>query len=227
MGMRVGAGAGSAPRADPVLLPLSRLEGPIADAARVLDARKGLPRHSERVALYAALLAEHLGLGEETCNLIRLASLLHDVGKLGIPTELLHKPGELDTRERALVQRHTELGHRWLTRAAHPALVLAPAIAHTHHERFDGSGYPSGLSKNRIPAAGRIVAVADVLEALTSERCYRPAFSLEEVLGMIDEGRRRDFDPAVVDALLDPRGKPFALVHHFSGTELGANSALG
>jgi two-component system, response regulator RpfG len=195
--------AREASRADPASLHPSALERAFRHAAEIVDAHEGVPGHGERVAAYTALLAGNLGLDEEECGLIGLASLLHDIGKLGIPAELLRKPSTLDLRERGVVEMHTEVGHGLLARARHPVLRVAAVIAHTHHERFDGSGYPRGLAGTEIPPSGLIVAVADVLDALTTDRCYRPALPLEEALGIIVDGRGRAFDPAVVDVLLD------------------------
>jgi putative two-component system response regulator len=123
---------------------------------------------------------------------------MHDVGKIGTPAEI---PGPLDRDERREMEHHAEFGHEILTGSESELLRMAARIALTHHERYDGSGYPHGLSGEEIPIEGRITAVADVFDALLSERCYRPAMSLEQVLELFEEGRGTQFDPAAVDAL--------------------------
>ena len=158
--------------------------------------------HIERVGEHAAAIARALGLEESTAALLRLAAPLHDIGKIGIPATLLRKPGPLDAGERALMQEHTLHGRELLGGSGNDLLELASTIAWTHHERWDGRGYPLGLAGEEIPLAGRIVAVADVFDALTSDRPYRPARTADEAVAMLEDGRGTAFDPAVVDAFL-------------------------
>jgi diguanylate cyclase (GGDEF)-like protein len=160
-------------------------------------------RHTERMGRYCSTLARRIGLDEERCELIRVASGLHDIGKIGIPDSVLLKPGELTSEERAIVERHTEIGHSILAGSASPLLELAATIALTHHERVDGAGYPHRLAGDTIPLEGRIAAVADVFDALTSDRPYRPAFGIEESLELMAEGRGTQFDPLVLDLFMD------------------------
>jgi diguanylate cyclase (GGDEF)-like protein len=170
-------------------------------AAEFRDATTG--SHIERMARFCFVLAHRLGLEEDRCELIRIASPLHDVGKIGIPDRVLLKPGPLTPEERREVQRHPEIGHAILAGSGSPLLELAATIALTHHERFDGSGYPRGLRGEAIPLEGRIASVADVFDALTSDRPYRPAFPPEVAVAMLVEGRGTQFDPLVLDLFLD------------------------
>lgn len=160
-------------------------------------------RHIERVGHYCALLAQRVGLPQERCELLRLASPLHDIGKIAIPDRLLLKPGPLTDQERRQMERHAELGHQLLAGSDHELLELAAVVALTHHERPDGLGYPQGLTGDQIPLEGRITAVADVFDALMSNRVYRPALSLERTLRLLRDGRDSQFDARVLNALVD------------------------
>lgn len=155
--------------------------------------------HVERVGRYAELLA---GFTEVPANVVRVASLMHDVGKIAVGASILQKPGQLTSTERQGMERHCEIGYQLLSGSDSELLELAATIALTHHERFDGTGYPQGLRGENIPAEGRVVAVADVFDALTSDRAYRPAFSVEEALTIMREGRGTQFDPEVLDLFL-------------------------
>lgn len=159
-------------------------------------------KHIERVAGVAALLGARLGLDENRVELLRAAAPMHDVGKIGTPAVILCKPGILTKEERTEMQRHTIVGHEIFSRFRSELARLAGTIALTHHERFDGSGYPHGLAGEEIPLEGRIVTVADVFDALLSDRSYRPALSVEEAVAVMEEGRGTHFDPRVVDLLL-------------------------
>jgi len=130
------------------------------------------------------------------------ASPMHDVGKLGIPDGILLKPGRLDTNEFEVMKRHPGIGHAILDGSASQLIALGAEIALTHHEKFDGSGYPNGLVGEDIPLTGRIVAVADVFDALTSERPYKAAWEVERARDFLIEGRNTHFDPACVDAFI-------------------------
>jgi putative two-component system response regulator len=159
--------------------------------------------HVERVGRIAALLARQVGLPERECDLIGTVSPLHDIGKVAIPDAILRKPAALDPGERAVIQRHAEIGHQILTGSDSALLGLAATIAWTHHERYDGTGYPRGLGAQDIPVAGRITAVADVFDALTHDRPYRPRFSAERAADVIRDGGGSQFDPTVVGAFVD------------------------
>jgi len=156
--------------------------------------------HVERVAESARLIAVELGLTNVVAERLRLAGPLHDIGKIAISEAILRKPGELSPDERGAMERHTDVGRELLAGSGNELLELAATVAWTHHECWDGSGYPRGLAGNAIPLAGRIVTVADVFDALTSDRPYRSAWTREEALAYVIEQRGRKFDPAVVDA---------------------------
>ncbi|WP_255988254.1 response regulator [Chitinolyticbacter albus] len=157
-------------------------------------------QHIRRMAEFGWVLARALGLPDEDAEIIRAASPLHDVGKVGIPDAVLHKPGPLDAAERSIMDTHAQLGYTMLKDAKARILKTAAVIAHQHHERWDGTGYPQKLAGTDIALAARIMAVADVYDALSHTRCYKPAWPREEVLDAIRLGRGSQFDPAVVDA---------------------------
>lgn len=160
-------------------------------------------KHVDRMGRVAAFLGARLGLDAERVQLLRVAAPMHDVGKIATPSEILRKPGPLTPEEREEVKRHTTVGHEILANSESELLDLAATIALTHHERYDGGGYPRGLAGEEIPLEGRIAAVADVLDALLSDRHYRPALSVEEAVEVIREGRSSQFDPQIVDILLE------------------------
>jgi putative two-component system response regulator len=171
--------------------------------AAAVDFRDGpLGVHSERVAKYSFQVATVLGLPPATCDLIALATPLHDVGKIAIPDSVLHKPGPLTPAERQTMETHAEIGYRMLQGSEEELLDLAATIAWTHHERMDGAGYPRGLAGDDIPLAGRIAAAADMLDALTSDRPYRSAYPLEHAAEVLLKVSGAHLDPNVVDALL-------------------------
>ena len=158
--------------------------------------------HTQRVGHTAALLACRLGIDEARVALIGRAAPLHDVGKIGIPDSILLKPGRLTREEFATMQRHTEIGARILAQHHSPLLQVAAQIALTHHERWDGSGYPCGLQGLEIPVEGRLVAVADVFDALTHERPYKAAWSVPEAVAEIQRLGGQQFDPDITTAFL-------------------------
>ncbi|MHB8492537.1 MAG: HD domain-containing phosphohydrolase [Solirubrobacteraceae bacterium] len=162
--------------------------------------------HIERIGRMSVLLAEQVGLTPTYCARLSHAAPLHDVGKVAIPDAILLKPGPLTPEERAIVETHAEEGYRLLHRSSSSILELAATIALSHHERWDGSGYPRGLAREEIPIEGRIVAVADVFDALTSDRVYRKAYSIEEAVALMREQRGRHFDPELLDAFLEVMG---------------------
>ena len=171
----------------------------LARAAEFRDDNTG--QHTERVGQMAALLGRELGLPDAQVVLMRRAAPLHDVGKIGIPDSILLKLGKLTPAEFELVKTHTTIGARILSGSRFALLRLAEEIAFSHHERWDGSGY-AGLAANAIPLPGRIVAVADVFDALTQKRPYKPAWPVEEAIAEIRRQRGQQFDPDVVDAFL-------------------------
>jgi excisionase family DNA binding protein len=155
--------------------------------------------HLQRVSCYSALMAGSLGLEPE---LIRVASRLHDVGMVAVADGILRKPGPLSTEERREMQDHTSLGREMLAGSETPLLDTAATIAWSHHERFDGTGYPCGYAGDRIPLPGRITAVADAFDAMTTDRVYRPAPGVDHALETLRTERGRQFCPAAVDAFL-------------------------
>ncbi len=173
----------------------------LARAIEGRDVETGL--HIERMSRYTALLAGYYGFSEADCELLRIAAPMHDVGKIGVPDGILFKPGALSVAEYDVIKQHPELGYEILAKSEQPLLVLAATIARTHHERWDGNGYPHGLAGDAIPIEGRIAAVADVFDAVISRRCYKPAYSLERTLQVMTDGRGTSFDGAIVELLLD------------------------
>ena len=160
-------------------------------------------RHIERMSRYCAVVAKALGLSSERRETIRLAAKMHDVGKIGVPDAILLKPGKLTEEEFEVMKTHAEIGHDILSGATSELATTAQVIAWTHHEKIDGSGYPRGLTGDTIPLEGRIAAVADVFDAVTTNRVYRKAFTLPEALGILNEGRRTHFDAEILDLFLD------------------------
>jgi putative two-component system response regulator len=173
----------------------------LARAAEFRDLETG--RHVERVSRYCALIAARLGLEEERVELLRLAAPLHDIGKIAIPDRILLKPGSLTADERSVMETHAETGYHMLADSGQELLELAAVMAWTHHERIDGEGYPRRLAGDDIPLVGRILAVADVFDALTSDRVYRPALPVEETVRVLRAGRGSQFDENVLDVFLD------------------------
>jgi putative two-component system response regulator len=157
-------------------------------------------RHTERVGRLAERLAADLGLDGEIAGILRRAAPLHDVGKIGIPDAILLKPEGLTPEEFAVIKTHTTIGERLLASSHAPVLRMGAEIASTHHERWDGAGYPAGLRAQEIPIVGRIVAVADSFDAITHSRPYRPAAPVAEAVAEIERCSAGQFDPDVVDA---------------------------
>jgi len=153
--------------------------------------------HIKRVAEYCYLLA-HLA-GSEDAWLIKQASPMHDIGKVAIPDAILNKPGKLTPEEWEIMQTHSTLGYKMLSVSHRPLFKMAANIAFEHHEKWDGSGYPRGLKGEEISFEGRVCALADVFDALGSDRCYKKAWPIEEVTNYIKEQRGKHFDPALVD----------------------------
>ena len=159
--------------------------------------------HIRRMSQYCGLLVQKVTGDTERAELVQLASVMHDVGKIGIPDQILLKPGKLTPDEYDTMKMHAQLGHKILAGGSSELLQLAATIALTHHEKLDGTGYPHGLKGDEIPIEGRIAAIADVFDALTSNRVYRKAYSLGEALGIMREGRGTHFDPELLDVFFD------------------------
>ncbi len=156
-------------------------------------------KHIIRVSLISALLAEKSGWDRDSCETLLHAAPMHDVGKIGIPDSILLRPGKLEPPEWEIMKRHTFIGAHILEGEDSELLRMATEIALTHHEKWDGSGYPKGLAGTAIPQAGRIVALADVFDALTSHRPYKDAWGVDEAMKLIAEHRGTHFDPDLVD----------------------------
>ncbi len=172
----------------------------LAIAAEFRDDNTG--QHTKRVGQTAALIAQAIGWADVQVNLIRRAAPLHDVGKIGIPDQILLKLGKLSIDELSVIRMHTTIGARILSGSRFPLLQMAEQIALTHHERWDGDGYTPGVGGDAIPLPGRIVAVADVFDALTQQRPYKPAWPLDDAIAEVDRQRGRQFDPDVAEAFL-------------------------
>lgn len=185
----------------------------LAVAAEYRDDDTGF--HIHRMSEYAAQIARALAYDEAFCENVQLASPMHDVGKIGIPDHILKKPGRLTSEEFEIMKSHTTKGGAILVGSESELLQMAYRVAMGHHEKFDGSGYPVGLVGEAIPIEGRIVAVADVFDALASKRCYKPAFELDACFEMIVEGRGAHFDPAVVDAFMDTKADILEIREHY------------
>jgi len=158
--------------------------------------------HVKRVSEISGLLSEKMGLGEVVSRTIAMAAPMHDIGKLGIPDSILHKAGPLSIEEIEFMKDHTQTGYEIFRKSQRPILKAAADIAHSHHEKWDGTGYPQGLKAEEIPLYARIVAVADVFDALLSKRSYKDSWSEEEVLDYFRKERGHQFDPAITDILI-------------------------
>lgn len=177
----------------------------LAKAGEYRDSDTG--NHVLRMAKYSRLIAEGLGLTSERCQMIEIAAPMHDIGKIGIPDKILLKPGKLTQDEFSIMQNHPSIGHKMLHNSLSKFIALAADISLGHHEKFDGSGYPNGLAGKTIPIESRIVAVADVYDALTSVRPYKEAWTKEQALDYLTANKGAHFDPECVDAFLSQFGK--------------------
>jgi putative two-component system response regulator len=170
----------------------------LGKAAEFRDDETG--RHIERIASYVDLITEKMGMNHEQRIMMQYAAPMHDVGKIGIPDGVLMKAGKLTADEFKIIKLHTVIGSRILSGTTLPLLELAKEIAISHHERWDGDGYPLGLKGSDIPISGRIVAITDVFDAITSKRVYKEAWPIEQALEYIMDMRGKQFDPDIVDA---------------------------
>ena len=183
--------------------------------------------HIVRMSLYCSLIARLAGLGAEQAELVRIASPMHDVGKIGIPDRILLKPGPLTPGQREVMKGHAEIGCRILAGSQTALLDLAATMALTHHERMDGTGYPHGLAGEAIPLEGRIVAIADVFDALTSDRVYRPAFQPDEALAMMLAKRGAQFDAVLLDRFEASFDEVLAIRRNALGVPAGPTALPG
>ena len=170
----------------------------------VVESRsKDAGNHIRRMSEVSYMLAEKMGLSTQECDLIKQASPMHDVGKVATPDKILLKPGKLNDEEMETMKQHTDIGYQILHGSSRPILETAAIISQQHHEKFDGTGYPLGLKGENIHLFARIVAVADVFDALTHKRCYKTAWPIDKVVDMISTSSGGHFDPNVVDHLLN------------------------
>jgi len=185
----------------------------LAKAGEFRDKTTG--NHLMRMAKYSALTGQNLGLGAETVHVLEVAAPMHDIGKIGIPDSVLLKEGPLNSAEQDLMRTHPRIGYDILKGSPSKYLSMGAIIALGHHEKFDGSGYPNGLHAEDIPLVARIVAVADVFDALVSERPYKRAWPVEEAIDFMKTQRGKHFDPRCVDAFLADRGRIQVILDEF------------
>ena len=174
--------------------------------------------HIIRMSNYSRLIAVRLGLAYEECELLLRAAPLHDIGKIGTPDHILLKPGKLTPEEFEIMKQHTVIGERILANSSSPILRAGAEIAFSHHEKFDGSGYPRGLKGHDIPLYGRIVAVADVFDALTSARPYKKAWDLDRACDLLRSSSGNHFDPMCIEAFFDVWGEVLTVKERYHDT---------
>lgn len=190
------------------LVRADRLEKSYHDAIHMLgkaghynDTDTGV--HIWRMAAYSRNLAETIGWEEESCNLLELAAPMHDTGKIGIPDAVLKKPGKLTDEEWTVMKTHSSIGYGILKQSKAPVFQLAAEIALNHHEKWDGSGYPNGLFEEEIPESARIVAIADVYDALSMKRPYKDAWPQEKIMDFLKQNSGSHFDSRLIEAFMD------------------------
>ena len=159
--------------------------------------------HVKRVALYSEVLALGYGLGKKQAKLLKDISPMHDIGKVGIPDDTLNKPARFTPQEFEIMKKHSTLGYEMLKKSKRELLNNASIVAYTHHEKWDGSGYPRGLKGEEIHIYGRITALADVFDALGSDRVYKKAWDDEKIFALFKEESGKHFDPKVVEVFFD------------------------
>lgn len=189
----------------------------LAKAAEFKDDDTGA--HLERMAKFSEMLSRRYGMSEKFCELILAASPMHDIGKIGIPDSILKKQGKLDAQEWELMRQHPIIGARILGDSDVPLFKLASEIALCHHERFNGTGYPNSLKGTDIPISARIVAIADFYDALTTERCYKKAFSDDEAFELIEKEKGEHFDPELVESFVDIRSQIIDMRLHINNQQ--------
>lgn len=168
---------------------------------------KDTGNHTKRVSEYSGLLGELYGLNAHAVEMLKLASAMHDIGKVAIPDRILNKPSALDDKERAIMNHHTQWGYHIFSRTNRPILKAAAIVAAQHHEKYDGSGYPKGLKGENIHIFGRIVALADVFDALLTKRSYKEEWRINQALNYINEESGKHFDPKLVELFVDNFGR--------------------
>jgi len=197
---------------------LSTQKDVVAKMGAIAETRsKETGDHVKRVASYSKLFGEKIGLSEDECELLYGASPMHDIGKVGIPDNILNKPGKLTKEEFEIMKSHTQLGYEMLSGSSREILSTAAIISKEHHEKWNGTGYPDQLAGEDIHIYGRITAIADVFDALGSDRCYKKAWPLEKILDLIKEEKGKHFDPKLVDIFFDNLDEFLAIRDKFKG----------
>lgn len=185
-------------------------------AAEYKDNETGM--HVIRMSQYSHILALAMGMTEADADLLMSAAPMHDIGKIGIPDRVLQKPGKLDAEEWIIMQTHAAIGEQILGDSGSSELLeLARTVAISHHEKWDGSGYPNGLKGDQIPLAGRVVAIADVFDALTSERPYKKAWSIDDAVGLLEAEAGKHFDPNLVPLFIKALPQILEIKNNFAG----------
>jgi len=195
----------------------------LSRAAEYRDNETG--RHLQRMSHYSGMLARKFGLSHDRSEIIRTASPMHDVGKIGVSDLILYKKGRHTAEEFEIMKQHAQMGYEILRGSQSELLDTAATIAWTHHEKFDGSGYPRGLNGREIPLEGRIVAIADVFDALTSKRVYKPAFPLAQASQIMNEGRGKHFDPGLLDLFWECLNEVIEIQERYTDPELPGEAA--
>lgn len=180
--------------------------------------------HVKRVAEYSYIIALGLGMSQEEAEVLKMASPMHDIGKVAIPDEVLKKPGKLTDEEFKIMQSHTEIGYNLLKNSKRHILKTAAIVAYQHHEKWNGRGYPLGLSGEDIHIYGRITAIADVFDALGSDRVYKKAWELDRILNLFKEERGGHFDPKIVDVFMDKLPDILAIREKYSDDVLNSQT---
>lgn len=193
----------------------------LAKAGEYRDEETG--GHILRMANFSRLIAERLGLSKDECQVIEIAAPMHDIGKIGIPDGILLKPGKLNAEEFRSMQNHARIGYEILKDSPSQYLQMGAIIAYGHHEKFNGQGYPNGLAGEAIPLPARIVAVADVFDALTSQRPYKHAWSVQDAVEYLQAQQGRHFDPACVQAFLTQLDKVLLIRQQLQGLPSARN----
>ncbi|MCG7948521.1 MAG: HD domain-containing protein [Candidatus Thiodiazotropha taylori] len=194
----------------------------LAKAGEYRDEDTG--NHILRISRYSLLIAKKLGLSQERCDLIAQSAPMHDIGKIGIPDAILLKPGKLTAEEYNIMQRHTLLGYEILKDSLSKYIQTGAIIALNHHEKYNGKGYPNNLNGDEIPLEARIVAVADVFDALVSDRPYKKSWSIEKAIDYISQERGSHFDPDCADAFLSEMQEVEAIHYALRGNLEGTHS---
>lgn len=196
----------------------------LARAAEYRDNETG--RHLQRMSHYSGVLARKFGLSHDRSEMIRTASPMHDVGKIGISDLILYKNGRHTVEEFEIMKQHAQIGYEILRGSHSELLETAATIAWTHHEKYDGTGYPRGLKGRQIPLEGRIVAIADVFDALSSKRVYKPAFPLEQATQVMNEGRGKHFDHELLDLFWESLTEVLEIQERYSDPEVPEEAVL-